>query len=468
MRVDPVRLQALDILVQVDRGELLDPLLNQALIELDDPRGGAFLAELVRGTIQWQARYRHVLQTFVTRKLPDDGVLRQLLYLSLHQLLGLNGVPPYAAIHQAGELCRQRVSPGKVGFVNGVLQAVRRKIIPDRKNGQDADGAASLAKEKRLLRLFADLQADPVGWTAAWHSHPQWLVKRWWDRWGREKTEAICAANNRPVELCFHVLEPATAQQAGQEMAAAGCPVIAPLSGRALVASQRLGQKQLRELLERFSYLIVQDAAIQEATGWLLSGRQATPRSPVWSDPELNVLDLCAAPGGKTAFLASAWGRAQRVVALDNRPERVALLRDTLQRTGLQAVKVVQADGLHPPLADQSCSAVLLDGPCSGTGVLRHHPEGRWRLNQKAPRRNGTLLLKLAEKAADLLAPGGLLMYATCSLEIQENEDVLTALLAGRSDLEPVPDDQGRWQRQWFPGARGGDGFFAARLQKKI
>jgi len=111
---------------------------------------------------------------------------------------------------------------------------------------------------------------------------------------------------------------------------------------------------------------------------------------------------------------------------------------------------------------------VLLDGPCSGTGVLRHHPEGRWRLNSDVPARNGPTLLELADNAAVLLEPGGLLMYATCSLEPEENEEVIDRLLAERSDLEPAPSaGDGQWRRLWLPGESPGDGFFAARMRKK-
>ena len=459
MKVDPVRLQALEILVRVRRGELLDPLLDQALAGLRPDRGGSFLAELVRGTIQWRERYRHILQSFVPRQLPGDDTLLFLLFLSLHQLIALDGVPPYAAIHQAGQLCRLKVSPGKVAFVNGVLQAVKRTVTGE-PGGEGRPGTAE-GRLERLRPLFRDLEDDPVRWLAAWHSYPVWLVQGWYDRFGPERTEAVCAAGNRPAGLCLHVLGPADPRSAGQELRAMGWPVEEAGSPRALEMTGRPDRQQLRGILERFPFLIVQDPTVQEATTWLMAGRG---EESVAGRP---VLDMCAAPGGKTARLAAAWGEHSFILALDNRPARIALLRDTLQRTGSTGVQVIRADGLRPPLAEGSCGAVLLDGPCSGTGVLRRHPEGRWNLSRRVPVRNGRVLLELAEKAADLLAPGGLLMYATCSLENQENEDVLAALLAGRSDLEPVPDSVGHWQRQWLPGESRGDGFFAARLRRR-
>lgn len=466
MRIDPVRLQALDLLVRVERGEPLDGLLDTALAGARDGRDAAFLAELVRGSVQWRERYRHVLAAFVTRKLPDDPTLRQILFLTLHQLLALDRVPPYAAVHQAGQLCRQRVGVRQVGFVNGVLQAVRRRLRPDSAEGPD-QGPTPAERETRLRALFEDLTPDPVAWAAAWHSLPAWLVRGWRGQYGPDRVEGLCAAANLPVELCFHVLEPADPVAAAARLEEAGCPVRPGSDPRTLVAAERMTQATLRTILAPSPELIIQDATVQEATGWLLAGQELLTRGPAWADPTLKVLDLCAAPGGKTVRLAAGWRGPHQVVAMDNRPGRVDLLRDTLGRTGRQDVAVFQADGLAPPLAEGSCAAVLLDGPCSGTGVLRHHPDGRWQLQPATPARNGRLLLRLAEKAADLLAPGGLLMYATCSLEKQENQDVVEALLAARPDLAPAPDDQGRWRRQWLPGQAVGDGFFAARLLKK-
>lgn len=466
MMVDPIRLKALDLLVEADQGKSLDHLLNPALNQIDDIRDRGFLAELVRGSIQWRERYRHVLRSFVTRDIPDDPHLRQLLYLSLHQMLGMNSVPPYAVIHQAGQLCRKRISERKVAFVNGVLQSVRRQILPAA--SEDATQGPGLAAiEKKLRPLFQDIESDPVRWIASWHSHPGWLVKRWLDQFGADQAEAICAANNRSVELYLRVLEPVTVEQALAGLTELEVPVLSTPGSRTLAVTQKLGQQALREMLVRLPYLIVQDSTVQMATTWLMAGREVLEKDGRWSAVHAPVLDMCAAPGGKTARLAAAWGDDHRIVAMDNRDHRLALLQDTLDRIGISTVEVLAGDGLNPPLPDGTFQAVLLDGPCSGTGVLRHHPEGRWNLARRSIGRNGKLLLELADKAADLLVQGGLLMYATCSLEAQENEAVLDALLARRDDLEPVPDQQGKWQRRWLPGNNGGDGFFAARLVRK-
>ncbi len=461
MSADPLRRQALEILIDVYDGASLDPLLERALGNLADARQRSFLAELVRGTLQWRGRYQHILRYFVKRKPPQQSNELALFHLTLHQLLGLNGVPPYAAIHQAGELCRSHVSQGKVGFVNGVLQSVRRRLLPD-------DSRGPQQREAQMKVLFENLADDPVARLAAWQSHPQWLVRRWSEQYGPKPTEEICAFNNQPVVMAFHVLRPADPASIATALDEVGLNVQPGHHPRTLWLEERPGRARLTEVMEQHPCLIVQDPSVQEATRWLISGASLLAGGPLENLP---VLDMCAAPGGKSARLAVAWPGKGIIVSMDNRPGRVDFLTGTVKRTGLSRIQIVGADGLSAPFPAGHFGAVLLDGPCSGTGVLRHHPDGRWGLNSRMPGRNGRILRKLSHASMDLLAPGGLLLYATCSLEPQENELVLDKLMAERDDVETAPDDQGIWARQWLPGDTSeepGDGFFAARLRKKI
>lgn len=451
MSADPIRGKALKVLTGVYQGGHLDALLDHTLERTEEPQDRAFLAELVLGTLQWRARYQHILTQFIKRKMPADDRLQALLHLSLHQLVGQDGVPAFAALHQAGELCRKLVSPGKVGFVNGVLQAVRRRVIAD-------DGGLN---QNSLQGLFADLQEGGPEHLAAWHSFPVWLVRRWVERFGSERTAAMLDFNNQAVPMAFHVLEPSDPAIVSKALEAWGIAHENPAGSRCLVATERPPRAAVARALELQPRLIVQDPVVQEATGWLLSGLRA---------PQGAVLDMCAAPGGKTARLAAAWPQAERIVAMDNRPHRVKMLQDTVGRIDEPRIDVLESDGLEAPFEPGTFDAVLLDGPCSGTGVLRHHPDGRWQLKKNTPARNGRILRKLAHAAADLVAPGGHLLYATCSLEVHENERVIAKLLRERDDLDPLPDAAGRWQRLWLPGegAWAGDGFFAARLRRKM
>jgi 16S rRNA (cytosine967-C5)-methyltransferase len=455
MSAAPVRRQAYDILLAVADGAALDPLLDTVHDRWRTAgrprRDAAFLTELVRGTLQWQARYDHLVDTFSRRRPPTDPRLRVVLRLALHQLVGMDGVPARAAIHEAGELCRERISARLVGFVNGMLQGARRQLRP-------ADDLDPAERRTRLRAAFAALEGDGPAWLAAWHSLPVWLVERWLRQWEPATAATVCAAVNERPPVAFRVLEGAEPVAVAADLGAAGCPVGVGDDSRTLVCLERPGRDLLTRLLADRPQLIVQDPTVQEATGWLLDALPAVDRP---------LLDLCAAPGGKTARLAAGRPGRTPLVAADLRASRLPLLRSAAKRIEARPVPVVLADGMRPPFAPASFAGVLVDGPCSGTGVLRHHPEGRWLLRPDTPRRNGMVLLELARQACGLLEPGGVLLYATCSLEAEENERVIGALLHAVPGLEPAPDAAGRWQRRWLPGQAPGDGFYAARLRAR-
>ena len=444
MNVTPVRLLALDVLQAVTSGDDLDRILDRARGQLPEARDRSLLAELVKGTLQWQALYDHLIKQFSRRRSPREIRLVNILRLSLHQLVGLDGIPAYAAIHEAGQLCRSHASTRRfVPFVNGLLQSVQRSF-------QTAAGD----RRERLAALLGDTGADPAEALAVRESLPAWLIRRWLARWGEEATVAICRFQNEPFPVTCHVLPGVSQQVALDLMAEAGHECSAGRGPRSLVLTGKPDQTELTRLLEDFPFLIVQDESVQDATGWLLRGVSGT-----W-------LDMCAAPGGKTAHLACGLPEATCAVAMDTRPGRVQLLCQTLKRIEQVRVNVLLADGKRPPLGRNSLDVVLLDGPCSGTGVLRHHPDGRWRLEPGDLQGHGRDLVALGLSAGELLRPGGYLLYATCSLEAEENEDVVAELIARTGDLQPAADEDGRWQRVWLPGQLGGDGFFAARLRK--
>ncbi len=448
MSVAPARRQAWRILTRVQGGAPLDPQLEAALAREPEARSRAFLAELVKGTLRWQGRYDHLIGRLSRRRAPRDARLLCLLRLSLHQLIALHGVPDYAVLHQAGELCRQEVSPRLVGYVNGLLQATVRRL------------RAAPTPAAALAPLFPPPDTDPVGHLSAWHSHPRWLVARWLRRWGPAAAEALCRHDNEPPPLCLHVLPPADPAATAAALAAAGLDVEAGRHhDRALRVRERLERDRLEALLAARPELIVQDEGAQLVCEFLAA-----------DPPDGALLDMCAAPGGKTVDLAARRrpGAPGPLVAADVAPARLRLVRDATRRTGL-AADLVAADGAAPPFAAGRFAAVLLDGPCSGTGVLRHHPEGRWRLQERDLPRRRARLLTLGRRAATLLAAGGLLLYATCSLEPEENEEVVAALLADGL-LEPAPPGGGppaAARRAWLPQETGTDGFFAARLRRK-
>lgn len=455
MSLDPVRRAALDVLVKVAAGRPLDPALEVALAVLDASgqeaaRGRGFLVELVKGVLRWQGRYDCIIRRFSRRSMPGDATLRAVLRLSLHQLIACGGVPTYAAVHQAGELCRATAGARRVPYVNGLLQSVDRFLV-----------ASNEPPEQAIISLFPSERDDPLGFLSSYHSHPRWLVNRWLRRYGQDGCEKLCRHNNRPARLCLHVLAPAEPSAVAASLTAQGLTVRTGQGfARALIVEDRLARRALVQLLAAHPQLIVQDEGAQCATAWLAAGEKG------------RLLDLCAAPGGKTFHLRGIWPAEETVVAMDSRRERLRLLLETAKRIEVHPVGVVLADGRVPPFLASSFQAVLLDGPCSGTGVLRHHPEGRWRLRERDLAGCGERLLALARGAVSMLVAGGRLLYVTCSLEPEENEEVIAALLEQEPDLEPDPapgfsSPQG-FQAVWLPHQSRTDGFFAARLRKRV
>jgi 16S rRNA (cytosine967-C5)-methyltransferase len=448
MSLEPARLGAWDVLASVARGGRLEPALERALARLTEERERRLLAELVKGTLVWRARYDRLIEAFSRRAPTRDSRLLDVLRLGLHQLLDLDGVPAHAAIDQSGELARARIGAAAVGYVNGLLRAVHRAVAaaPDR-------------RDEILHRYFPAPDRDPGGFIASWYSFPLWLVERWLARLGFAACAELCTVLNRRPPLVLHALAPSDPAALASELAVAGWATVpSPLHARALVVTGRPSRSQLHALLARSPRLIVQDGAAQAATAYLIAASDGP------------AADLCAAPGGKTFHWAAARPAARPLVALDRNRRRLRQLVAAAKTVEAGPSLVLWGDARRPPLAPESFASVLLDAPCTGTGVIRRHPEARWRISAERVTASGLRLLELARAAARLVRPGGRLLYATCSLEPEENEDVIEALLAERTDLrlEPaVSDGSDRGARRWWPHRDGGDGFFAARLRRE-
>ncbi len=453
MSADPRRQLALDALLDVQRGRPLEGALQRARRSLPaaEREAAAGLEQLVKGALQWQARYDYLIRRFSRRQPHPHPHVRAVLHLAMHQLLTSRQVPAYAAVHQAGELLRAAGQGRAVAYANAVLQSLQRFVA-----GSHHEDPLAAVRE-----LFADPALPAADALAAWWSHPVWLVQRWLERYGEAETELLLALANTPPPITLHVLPGHDVDAALAALAAAGVPATR-LDGfpRALQLTAKCDRADLAALLRAVPGLLVQDAGAQAVVDWLT--RDGHDLAGVAAP----VVDLCAAPGGKAVHLRRLVPDQALVVAVDLRPRRLVLVVENHDRLGGGPLAVVAGDGAHAPLRQAVAAAVLVDGPCSGTGVGRRHPEGRWRLRPGTLARNAERLLGLALGAADLLLDGGRLYYATCSLEPEENEEVMAALLDRRCDLEPDPDTDGRWQRSWLPWQAGCDGFFAARLRR--
>lgn len=425
------RRAAQKVLAQVRDGRPFDAALDDAVARLPDP-DRRLVHELAAGILRARTEIDRLLAPHVTRGWEAvDPVLQDVLRIGAYQLVRLERVPAHAAVSTSAELARELAGQRSVGFVNAVLRKVAAEpslFAPDEPTGTDA---AALA---------------------AAQSHPEWLVARWADRFGADETARLLAWNNRVPPL---VLQPARSSQ--DELVArwerAGVPV-APAPWGAGLRTDRRRPDELPGFDE--GAFFVQDPA-QALVAWY-AGFPA----------RATVLDLCAAPGGK----ATALGRsAGLLAALEIHPRRAARLRENLERAGRGQEHVVIGDARHAPF--RAAPAVLLDAPCLGTGTLARNPDARWRVSAEALTALAARQAELLDAAAPLVAPGGLLVYATCSLEPEENDRQVDAFLArapafAREAVEDFPAAllAPSGDLRILPQRHGMDGAYAARLRR--
>lgn len=431
--ITPPRVAALETLRLVRRGELADRALERAAGGLG-PRDHAWVQELAYGVFRLRGRIDFLLAALVRGGLESlEPDVLDVLRLGVYQLLEMGSVPPYAAVSQSVELARHAGVGRASGLVNGVLQSVRRK------------GSAI---------EFPSPERDPVGHLVHWGSHPRWLVERWIGQWGAREAAELVEANNLRPELFLRPLRH-DPEQAVALLADAGIEAeavaLAPDSVRILPPH---GAR---------AALAALPAVVQDPAAALVARFAAVPADAA-------VLDVCAAPGGKALDLAAA---ARYVVAADLSFGRLRRVRENVDRVGLrERVGMVVADARQPPF--RQADAVLLDAPCTGTGTLRRHSDGRWHLSPGQLGELVELQREILGAAAALVRPGGILVYSTCSLEPEENGEQVEWFLREnpgfRRDPAPETVDGSLLDAQGslsvLPQRQGFDGSFAARLRR--
>jgi len=426
--------------------------LNQALEAAGLSRPDAGLAtELVYGTIQRLNTIDHALQSRV-KGWPNrvDPWVRALLRLSYYQLRWLTRVPAHAAVDEAVRIAKRRGHAGIGGLVNGVLRGVLRE-------GFDRLLPAGLTPAERI---------------SLEHSHPLWLVERWIAAYGEAETARLCAANNEPPHASARVNAlRATREQALAGMAGAGIEAKpSPLAPEGVVAI-KAGNLVHTDWYKR-GEITVQDESS------MLVASVADPR------PGMDVLDCCAAPGGKTTHLAEKMRGEGRVVANDVHPHKEALVKSQAERLGLSCIETMASDALElgERLPAGGFDVVLLDAPCSGLGVIRRKPEIKWNKTAEDVASLSQLQRNLLDGVRGLVKPGGTLVYSTCTVAPEENELVVRAFLERTPEfvldpewpeetLKPLREagliaDPFPGMLQLLPHHFGSDGFFIARLKR--
>lgn len=423
MSVSVARAIAFDILSRVESEQAYASDLLHA--ELDGPSSSrasaikpsdaALATELTLGVL----RQRRLLDFLLCRwlKKPVDGLdvpVAIALRMGLYQLRFLQRIPARAAVNESVELVKRAKKPSAAALVNAVLRRAAEQTVPS------ASAPAVTLNEKtahvREISVSDDQIArlSGVDRIATLHSHPTWLVERWAARLGETRTVALLEANNRPPRLSLALRDPDRRDEVFAALDTAGLDVQPGALLRNAVAVR--GGSPARSQAFREGLISIQDEASQ-AIPLLLDVRSGD-----------RVLDLCAAPGGKTPPLARATGSGL-VVAADRHAHRLRAMRGQFERLRLENVQIVELDAERPLPFAERFDRILVDAPCSGTGTLARHPEIRWRLRPEQLIEFHRLQVAILSSALAVLAPGGRLVYSTCSLEPEENELVIREVL---------------------------------------
>lgn len=445
-----VRTLAARVLIALEsRRTTLGAEVDRARRDLTDERDRGLLLELASGVCRWRAELDACLAACTDRPIDQiDLPLLSILRIALYQLRHLDRVPTHAVVNEAVESTRALESPRAAGFVNGILRGYLRTrdtiVLPPR------PGPGS-TRRQQLAYLSTTL------------SHPRWLVARWLDRYGFDQTERWCQFNNASPEVTVRNRQPgADIEALHTELEQQGVEVT---PGRYATEVLRLPPGALGSIdADLRDRLLVQD-----------EGSVVTAHA-VGARPDERVLDLCAAPGGKTTVLWADMNERGMLVASDIRPARIGVLREMLEAARAPRALVV-LDATRPlPFGQGAFDRVFIDVPCSGLGTLRRDPDIKWAVTLESLPELAAIQRQILTQAAPVVRPGGSLVYATCSSEPDENDAIVEGFLAASPAFVEAPIEagpqfgaliDGRGRLRTTPVQHGLEAFFAARLVRR-
>jgi 16S rRNA (cytosine967-C5)-methyltransferase len=455
MPVSAARQTAYEVLRRVEgEGAYASDVLHAELNTQIKPADAALATELVMGVLRWRRLLDFLLERQMKKPIERmDQAVAIALRMGAYQLRFLGKVPARAAVNESVELVKRARKSSAASLVNAVL----RKVASD---------------SKTPAEKYLPPGMSLVGRLAILHSHPTWMVERWLARFGEAPTIALLEANNRTPRLscAFHHIEQRDEIVGGLEKSGMRVEQ-GTLLGAAFAVT---GGSPARTPAFRTGQISIQDEASQTIP--LLLGVREGDR----------VLDLCAAPGGKTPALMRAAGNDAIVVAADRHAHRLRAMAAQFKRLGLENARLVELDASHALPFRGEFDRILVDAPCSGTGTLARHPEIRWRLHPQQLAESREQQKRMLSNALAHLARGGRLVYSTCSIEPEENQDVVASVLKGSpstyvvsaaeaaqtlaSRLAPGVNAAALFSSDGFfrtsPASQRTDGFFAALLEK--
>ena len=438
---------AFKILREIDRKEsytdiALDRALQQSTLNPSDRR---LCTELVYGIVRHQRTLDSLIDQLAKKtaqQQPPD--LRRILHLGLYQLRYLDNIPPSAAVNTSVALAKENKLQRLSGVVNGIL----RQYIRKGETGNDP-------------LTFPD---NPVKKIAIAYSFPDWMIETWVKQWGEDTTQKLCHWFNQTPTLDIRVNPlKTTLDTLETQLTEAGITVTRiPNFSHSLRLQGKIGEIQALPGFKE-GHWTVQDSSAQ-LVSYLLDPH-----------PGETIIDACAAPGGKTTHIGELMGDQGSIFACDRTPSRLQKVTENAQRLQLSCIKIVEGDSRHLPQFIDSADRVLVDVPCSGLGTLHRHPDIRWRQNPEQIQQLSILQQEILTQAATWVKPQGILVYATCTLNPLENEQVIEQFLATHPHwkIEPPPADElfspfitaSPWIKI-LPHQHNMDGFFMVKLKR--
>ena len=418
----------------------LDKALFSCTLNALDKR---FVTELVYGTIKYLRHLDYVLSFYVKRPLKiTDKAAKLVLEMSAYQLLFMDKVPEHALVNEAVELIKSLGKEELANFINGTLRSLARNEVnivwPDKKN-----------KTKYL---------------ATYYSFPEWIIDIFMMRGKAKGAEAICKYFNAPSSLWIRTNTLKTSRdKLIEDLAEAGVKTIpSKKTAEGLLLCQGVNLRELKSVVE--GEFIVQDESS------MLVAHALNPQK------EDVILDLCAAPGGKTTHIATLMENGGKIVACDLHQHRLGLIQQNAKRLGVTNITLEQMDASDlPDFWQESFDKVLVDAPCSGLGVLNRRADARMKKHRYQVKELKVLQAKILDEAAKVLKPKGVLLYSTCTMIKEENEKQVEAFLKRHPEFTLDINLPSFWQnttggengmKQFLPHLDGVDGFFIARLVK--
>ncbi|MGH2912972.1 MAG: 16S rRNA (cytosine(967)-C(5))-methyltransferase RsmB, partial [Solirubrobacteraceae bacterium] len=391
-----------------EQGAYADRALQTEARSLD-ARDRALAMRLAFGAIQRRGTLDHLIERLAGRPVGKlDAPLLAALRLGLYEMLYTSGAPDRAVVADAVELAKLHGPRAAHGLVNAVLRRAARE-------GADT--------------LLGDLRDETPGQAAVMHSHPEWIARLWWEELGSQEARALLAADNDPGELVLRV-----------NTLVADPGAVAETLGVSLHTDPELPEALVVDgpfdLHASESWR--SGAVIAQSRAAMLVARALDPR------PGERVLDLCAAPGGKSTHIAALMGDEGEVLAVERNPARAAALQETARRLRTSSVRVDLADAASPRREGAVFDRVLVDPPCSGLGTLQSRPDLRWRVTPESVREMTGIQARILAAGAAALRPGGVLVYSTCTISPRENEQQIELFLGENSDfaLDDLTRDQ--------------------------